>query len=332
MLGVPLVFAFLSLPATAQTDIGEKVYQQTLRGTVWIVAPIAERNASSEVRVASGTGSLIDKVHRLVITNYHVVSEAKEVRVLFPTYGTDRKLIAERNAYKSLLATQNAIAGEVVIRDPQHDLAVIKLQSVPARARQIPLARESVSPGQRVHSVGNPGVSGALWVYTSGTVRQVYKKRWSVRDARRSLSFEANVVETQSPTNPGDSGGPLVNDRGELVGVTEGYATGAQLVSLFVDVSEVRALLKRHHMLSGVHELAGRASGEKPEEKTESVKDEDPQQKQEQRAANKLQFVKILVKDGRIEKAKERCEEIIATFPMTKSASEAKLLLDQLKQ
>src|SRR5207248_1523345 len=59
----------------------------------------------------------------------------------------------------------------------------------------------------------------------------------------RVLTFEARVVETDSPTNPGDSGGPLVNDRGELVGVTEGASTEARLVSTFVDVSEVRRLL-----------------------------------------------------------------------------------------
>ena len=48
------------------------------------------------------------------------------------------------------------------------------------------------------------------------------------------------MVETDSPTNPGDSGGPLVNDKGELVAVTEGGAVNAQLLSTFIDVSEVQ--------------------------------------------------------------------------------------------
>src|SRR5262249_43830818 len=50
--------------------------------------------------------------------------------------------------------------------------------------------------------------------------------------------------ETTSPTNPGDSGGPLVNDSVQLVGVTQGANTGARGVSLFIDVSEVRKILK----------------------------------------------------------------------------------------
>ncbi len=51
------------------------------------------------------------------------------------------------------------------------------------------------------------------------------------------------MIETDSPTNPGDSGGPLVNDRGELVGVTQGGSVDAQSLSLFVDVSEVKRFL-----------------------------------------------------------------------------------------
>ena len=109
----------------------------------------------------------------------------------------------------------------------------------------MPLAAESPDPGQTVHSLGNPGRSGALWVYTPGKVRQVYSKTWKAKLDDRTHTFEARVIETDSPTNPGDSGGPLVNDKGELVGVTEGGATDAQLLSLFVDLSEVKKLLRR---------------------------------------------------------------------------------------
>jgi hypothetical protein len=94
-----------------------------------------------------------------------------------------------------------------------------------------------------VHSVGNPGGSGALWVYTPGKVRQVYQKNWRAEVDGKTLSFKAKVVETDSATNPGDSGGPLVNDQGELVGVTQGGAIKAQLLSTFVDVGEVKRIL-----------------------------------------------------------------------------------------
>src|SRR5207249_3390857 len=101
-------------------------------------------------------------------------------------------------------------------------LALIKLDFLPPGAKVVPLAKKSVSPGQRVHSIGNPGKSEGMWVYTSGTVRQVVRMKWTVRTEEDKLTLEAKVVQTQSPTNPGDSGGPLLNDNAELVGVTQG--------------------------------------------------------------------------------------------------------------
>ena len=97
-----------------------------------------------------------------------------------------------------------------------------------------------------MHSIGNPGRSGALWVYTPGKVRQVYSKKWKAKlDQRNIHTFQAKVIETDSPTNPGDSGGPLVNDQGELVGVTQGGAIDAESLSIFVDLSEVKRLINR---------------------------------------------------------------------------------------
>jgi hypothetical protein len=145
------------------------------------------------------------------------------------------------------------------------------------------------------------------------------------------MHFNAEVVETQSPTNQGDSGGPLMNDRGELVGVTQGYNTGGQLMSLFVDVTEVRNFLAAQHMLS---KLPSSSSPDVPVNAKASIDTvtvaKDAPEQTEEKAASKLKFTKTLVDVGRLEKAKERCEEIISDFPNTKAAGEAKVLLDKL--
>jgi Trypsin-like peptidase domain/TPM domain len=160
---------------------------------------------------------------------------------MFPAF-RDGKPIAERDYYKEHVRDQG-IRGRVVARDKLADMALIQIDRVPDGAQALPIANESVSPGQTVHSVGNPGGSGALWVYTPGKVRQVYQKKWSAKAGKQTLQFEARVIETDSPTNPGDSGGPLVNDRAELVGVTQGGSTNASLLSTFIDVSEVKRFL-----------------------------------------------------------------------------------------
>src|SRR5205807_7278268 len=88
MLGL-MVSAYLGgQPVHAQGDAsGEKIYKQTLRSTVWIIAPKGSRLASS------GTGSLIDMKHKLVVTNYHVVGDSSQVLVLFPDYQKGNKLV-----------------------------------------------------------------------------------------------------------------------------------------------------------------------------------------------------------------------------------------------
>jgi S1-C subfamily serine protease len=230
-------------PPMPATETGISVYRQVLKSTAWV-----HSDRGNGVR-ATGSGSLIDKSRRLILTNYHVVGNVRRATVFFPVFD-GKKVIPERKYYLDR-ASRIGISGEVVEVDKAADLALIRIDRVPDGVVELPIAAESPEPGQTVHSIGNPGKSGALWVYTPGKVRQVYNKVWKAKlDERTVHTFDARVVETDSPTNPGDSGGPLVNDKGFLVGVTEGGATEAQLLSLFVDVSEVKKLLHRRSVLA----------------------------------------------------------------------------------
>jgi hypothetical protein len=245
-LSILTLAATMLFPSTGSARDAEdsaKVYQTVLKSIVWI------HSARDKGRVATGSGTLIDRQRRLVLTNYHVVGNNDRVTVLFPAYrGT--KPIAEREYYLDRLRRDGGIRGRVIARDRIHDLAVVQLESVPDGVQAMPLASDSVAPGQSVHSVGNPGDSGALWVYTPGKVRQVYHKKWKSQLGDDILHFEADVIETDSATNPGDSGGPLVNDKGQLVGVTQGGAVNARLLSTFIDVAEVKSLLNSRDVKS----------------------------------------------------------------------------------
>jgi len=222
--------------AQEPVDAGASVYQKVVRSTVWVHSDHGRQSVT-------GSGSLVDKGRRLVLTNYHVVGNVKKATVYFPVF-RDKKPISEKKYY--LDRDKLGIPGEVVELDKQADLALIRVDRVPDGVPELPLAAESPDPGQTVHSIGNPGRSGALWVYTPGKVRQVYGKKWKAKlDEKTTASFQAKVIETDSPTNPGDSGGPLVNDKGQLVGVTQGAALDAQSLSIFVDLSEVKRLINR---------------------------------------------------------------------------------------
>jgi S1-C subfamily serine protease len=309
--------------AQAQPENGEKVYDRTLRATVCILTP----------RGAMGSGALIDREERLVITNFHVVgADDDRVVVFFPRFESG-KLISERSAYKEYISKGGGIRGKVLFRDDHRDLAVIRLEKgkVPSSARVLRLSPTGVRPGQVVHSIGNPGSSGAFWVYTQGSVRAVYNKKWRSMLGRDLHEFQARVVETQSPTNPGDSGGPLVNDKGELVGVTQGFKQDAQLLSLFIDVSEVRTFLKEHNKLPKETQVAADTASSEPDNERSGDRSKPKENTLEVKAARKLKLAEQLKRDGKLEKAKDWYQEIIDEFPKTEAAAKAKTLLDDLK-
>jgi hypothetical protein len=232
---LPALTVAIGTSAPAQPiDAGIRVYQNVLKSTVWV-------HSKRGTAMAQGTGSLIDRRRQLILTNYHVVGDVDQATVFFPVY-RDGRAVGEKSYY-SQRARELGIRGRVVARDKRADIALIQIERVPDGAQALSLAPAPAQPGQTVHSLGNPGKSDALWVYTPGRVRQVYHKRWRAKIEDHIVNFEAQVVETDSPTNPGDSGGPLVNDKGELVAVTEGGAIDAQLLSTFIDVSEVQRLL-----------------------------------------------------------------------------------------
>jgi S1-C subfamily serine protease len=312
---------------TESADSGEKVYDRTLHSTVWILMPV------STTKARTGSGSVIDVNRRLILTNYHVVGDDETGFVSFPIF-QNGKLVAERDAYR---APGKRIPATVVARDPKRDLAILRLEGpVPAEARAIKLAKDSPSPGQHVHSIGNPGASGALWVYSEGSVRQVYHKTMRTMDAETGKGFEvsARIVETSSPINQGDSGGPVVNEKGELVAVVHGHLSDSQArsMSIFIDVSEVRDLLVSKHFAKAPLKEPEKPMDVEPTAKEEKIKtDEDSAAKKERDAARQLKYVKLFMQDGKKELARKHCDDIIEKYPGTKAAKEAKDLLDKIK-
>src|SRR5262249_54168559 len=112
--------------------------------------------------------------------------------------------------------------------------------------------------GDNLHSVGNAGVSGSVFVYTPGKVRKVYRKSYTTSDGH-DLSFQisSRIIEATSPTNPGDSGGPCVNDRAELVGICQGGLVGGEAqVSYFIERSELEGFVTE--AFQRIDELKGR--------------------------------------------------------------------------
>jgi S1-C subfamily serine protease len=328
------ILALIPITAAAQntkksdiSDSGEKVYDRAIHSAVWILVPLGGPRAST------GSGSLIDLSRRLILTNYHVVKENERAFVHFPIFEKG-KPVAERQAYP----INKGLPGKVVARDSRRDLALIQLEvPLPPEAKVMKLAKDSPSPGQRVHSIGNPGASGALWLYTEGSVRQVYRKQFRTgKEGEGFIDVDARIVETQSPINAGDSGGPVVNDKGELVAVVQGHLSDAQArsMSFFIDVSEVRDLLVSKHFakVSPPKETDQSKEVQPTSDQEKTKPEEDNAGKKERDAARQLKYVKEFVADKKNDLARSHCYEIIEKYPGTKAAKEAKELLEKLKE
>lgn len=307
---------------------GKDIFQKVLKSAVWIAR--ASPSPDGRVGITSGTGTLIDTSGRYVLTNYHVVGDSETMTVFFPQYDASKKLIAVRDHYTRQLVNNGGIKGAVIHREKKKDLAIIQLPMLPPGVNALPIARDSVGPGDSVHSIGNPGASGALWAYSPGSVKAVYPKTWRVIDRNREMEFSAQVVETTSPVNPGDSGGPLVNNNGELVAVTQGGVSAQGTISYFIDLSEVRKMLADKRIRINTPSVASSTTIEsKVEPKAEKDSTVVEAEKQEIAAQNKLNFAEQY--RDRPARYKEKLEEVIKLFPDTKAAKQAKEILAKVK-
>src|SRR5438874_767876 len=97
---------------------GVRVYQNVLKSSVWV------RSDRGGGQVATGSGSLIDRPRRLVLTNYHVVGDIERVTVLLPVF-RDGNTIAERSYYAQR-ERELGIRGTVKARDKQADLVIVE--------------------------------------------------------------------------------------------------------------------------------------------------------------------------------------------------------------
>src|SRR5262249_32390813 len=69
-----------------------EIYQQARRSTAWVVA----KNDNKSIKI--GTGFLVDRSRKLLVTNHHVVDKSDKVEVTFPIY-QGHEAVAERKSY-----------------------------------------------------------------------------------------------------------------------------------------------------------------------------------------------------------------------------------------
>jgi S1-C subfamily serine protease len=193
------------------------------------------------------SGALVDATNRLVVSNHHALKEADRARALFPTF-QDGRLISDFSTVMRMLKdkTGDVLRADVVYRDAQRDLALLRLDKLPSEARPLMLAATGAATGHPVHTLAARPVGeiDAFWNFLSGTVAQpVHEEQWTYADRQ---GCNARVLVTKLPVSAGNSGGPIVNDRGELVAVHGGGDQPNASVPWGIDIGEIKTALEAY--------------------------------------------------------------------------------------
>ncbi|KAL3771877.1 hypothetical protein ACHAWO_008663 [Cyclotella atomus] len=218
------------------------IFERVAPSVVYIDTFAEKRDVFStnimEVPIGSGSGYIWDSEGHIV-TNFHVVQEAKSAQVAILTSASsavsENNLITAKggsvtnaiNPFTSVRPgalgsggssalngfTRNVYKARVIGVDPTKDIAVLKVDAPMNELRPIAVGTsQGLRVGQGSLAIGNPfGLDHTL---TTGVISGLGREVKS--PTGRPIS---NVIQTDAAINPGNSGGPLLDSSGRMIGM-----------------------------------------------------------------------------------------------------------------
>ena len=170
-----------------------------------------------QVQRSLGSGVIVDPAG-LVVTNFHVIENADQVKVS--------------------LADKREFEADIVLKDQHADLAVLRLKDAHEPFAAIQLGdSDALQVGDVVMALGNP--FGVGQTVTHGIVSAVARTQVGVTD----YQF---FIQTDAAINPGNSGGALVDLGGRLVGINTAIFSrsgGSQGIGFAIPVNMVKGVI-----------------------------------------------------------------------------------------
>ncbi|TVQ97478.1 MAG: DegQ family serine endoprotease [Desulfovibrionales bacterium] len=160
-----------------------------------------------------GSGFIISS-DGFIVTNNHVIRDATEITV-------------------NLLDNDNSYTAEVVGRDPETDLALLKIEA----DRPLPVLEFGDSGqarvGQWVVAIGNP--FGLAHTVTAGIV--------SAKGRIIGSGPYDDFIQTDASINPGNSGGPLLDMQGRVIGINTAIVAAGQGIGFAIPSDMARGII-----------------------------------------------------------------------------------------
>ena len=199
----------------------------------------------SQESTSSGSGIIIQKneTELLIVTNYHVVANSKELSVVFNP--VEAELEAKGEVDERMIPTAT-----VKGYDAERDLAVIavKLEDIPDDIfSEIAIATigdsSLMKPGDQVVAIGNSLGYGQS--VTTGIISAVNRKI-TMQGADGYSKVTNSFIQTDAAINQGNSGGALLDMNGNVIGINSvKIATaGVEGMGYAIPISEVEGTIK----------------------------------------------------------------------------------------
>ena len=195
-----------------QADMYRQFFEQFFGEEAMPEVPQQSRRANS-----LGTGFIFDDKEGLILTNYHVIADADEIKVILSEEDMDRE----------------GIDAKVIGGDAEADVAVLKIKTN-RKLQSVTLGNsDELQVGEWVMAIGNPFGHGHT--VTKGII--------SAKERIVPISQFSNFLQTDTPINPGNSGGPLINTAGEVIGINSAINAAAQGIGFAIPINYVKKIL-----------------------------------------------------------------------------------------
>jgi 2-alkenal reductase len=187
---------------TGNTDLSQ-LYEQVNPGVVAInIEQVVDLGQGRGRARGSGSGWIFDDQGHIV-TNKHVAGDASSLEVVFSD-GSRRQ-------------------ARLVGTDGYSDLAVLKVDDLPASARALPVIADlsGLKVGQEVIAIGNPfGKANSMTAGIISALGRVIPAADPSQAAAGQPGYQIpQTIQTDAAINPGNSGGPLLDLSGQVIGV-----------------------------------------------------------------------------------------------------------------
>jgi len=175
--------------------------------------PFMQRGPQQDFKQRSqGTGFIVDR-EGFIVTNNHVVENADKIKVK--------------------LADGQEFDAEPVGRDPNTDLALIRIKGAKSLAPLELGDSDALKVGSWVVAIGSP--FGLEQTVTAGIV--------SAKGRVIGSGPYDDYIQTDASINPGNSGGPLFNMNGEVVGINTAIIASGQGIGFAIPVNLAKGII-----------------------------------------------------------------------------------------